>query len=125
MDNEVVKVNCSFCGKEIECPKNMLNSEKHACFECFQNLDKLSPSEDIRKIHVDIPREKMNEIMPEVLIGLLMKEVFPRLWSEAKADIKEMSKKELSEFMFLEGIQAALDLLIGTEEEIGEESFSA
>ena len=31
-----VNVNCSFCNKQIPCPKDMLSYEKHVCDECFE-----------------------------------------------------------------------------------------
>ena len=91
---KVMKVNCSFCGKEIECPKDMMKSKKHACFECFMELDKKPPGEkpDFERIHVDIPTDKMDEAMPKIMINSLMEEFIPQLWREEKARIKEMSR---------------------------------
>ncbi|MBI2558970.1 hypothetical protein HYW20_06635 [Candidatus Woesearchaeota archaeon] len=62
---ESVKVNCTFCGKEIECPKDMLQkSKKHMCYDCFQNAGELAKEEDLGEVHVDIP---MDELIPENL----------------------------------------------------------
>jgi len=48
MKPKILKVNCSFCGIEIECPEEMKDMEKHLCFNCFQNLSE-HEFEDIEK----------------------------------------------------------------------------
>ena len=49
-----IKVNCSFCGKEIECPESMVEkSKKNMCSDWFNNKD--WSDEDINDVHVDIP----------------------------------------------------------------------
>ncbi len=111
MEN-VVKVKCSFCGKEIECPENMLkDSKKHMCFECFSNpspeLERLS-EEEVSNIHIDIPRDKLDEVMPDFITNNLMSKVFPGIWDERKDELKELSKKELAKVMFADGIRSAL-----------------
>lgn len=108
-NEEIVKVNCSYCGKEIECPKNMLHEvEKHACLDCFENLPKNKNNRT--KVHVDIP---MNELMKgfdniediaDKFAEKQIKEVFPEIWAKHKDEMKEMSKKELAEKMFDEGL---------------------
>ena len=95
-----IKVNCSFCGKEIECPENMLNSKKHMCYDCFQNAGELAKGEDLGKVHVDIPMDKMDEMIPENLTNSLVEEAFPDVWKERKEELKAMSKHNLAEEMF-------------------------
>ena len=94
MENEPrsVKVNCSFSSKEIECPENMLNAEKHSCFECFQELSKKKDI-DIRNVHVDLPMDKFNEFVPETMADSMVWEVFPHVWKERKNELKEFSKR--------------------------------
>jgi hypothetical protein len=100
--DEIVKVNCSYCGKEIECPMNMLDKvEKHACFNCFQNLPK---SESKAKVHVDMPMNEAIENIADEFANKQAKEVFPDIWTKHKDEMKEMSKKELAEKMFGEGV---------------------
>jgi len=120
MKPKVIKVNCSFCGKEIECPESMMKMEKHACFECFQKLDEC-PREDIGKIHVDIPMDKMDDMMPNLLMSYVMEEVFPQLWEDEKPELKKMSKKELAEHMFAAGASTMFDALMEIDEEVEEE----
>lgn len=115
MEDKTIKVDCSFCGKEIECPENMMKTEKHACFECFNKLKEEWSGEDFSKVHVDIPMDKMDKIMPEILMNTLINEVFPELWRERKNDLKEMSKKELAEAMFAAGAESIMNIVKETE----------
>ena len=102
------KLNCDFCGKEIECPEHMLNSKKHVCFECFDSKKEELVKEEVGKLHVDIPPDKAVDFISDNLVDLLLDDVFPNLWKEAKKDVKEMSKREVSEAMFASGAGAAL-----------------
>ncbi len=111
MENEpkLVKVNCSFCGKEIECPEDMLEkSEKHMCFECFQSVNRNKLPRDLSKVHVDIPMDKLNEVIPEEMTNAVVKEAFPDVWQERKKELKEISKKEIAKEMFGEGAYIAI-----------------
>lgn len=112
---ESVKVNCSFCGKEIECPKDMLQkSKKHMCYECFQNAGELAKGEDLGEVHVDIPMDKMDELIPENLTNSLVKEAFPDVWKERKDELKAMSKRDLAEEMFGTGAYIAIQQMLAT-----------
>ena len=112
---ESVKVNCSFCGKEIECPKDMLQkSKKHMCYDCFQNAGELAKGADLGEVHVDIPMDKMDELIPENLTNSLVKEVFPDVWKERKEELKAMSKRDLAEEMFGAGVYIALQQMLAT-----------
>ena len=114
-NKESVKVNCSFCGKEIECPKDMLQkSKKHMCYECFQNAGELAKGEDLGEVHVDIPMDKMEELIPENLTNSLVKEVFPDVWKERKEELKAMSKRDLAEEMFGTGVYIAIQQMLAT-----------
>ena len=108
-----VKVNCSFCGSQMECPENMLKeSEKHMCFECFQNADEKGMPSDISKVHIDIPKEKLLDTMPEAMTDSMVEELFPEIWKERKEELKEMSKKEIAEEMFGAGVYVAINNFI-------------
>ena len=100
-----INVNCSFCGKGIECPENMKNVEKHACFECFQKLGEKIPAEEVARgrIHVDMPMGKAEEMLPGIMASLAAEEFFPMAWKEKKSELKEMSKKEIAKYMFAAG----------------------
>ena len=112
-NSKIIKVKCSFCGKDMECPDEMLKtSKRHMCYECFQKSDTIR-DKDMKDIHVDIPTNELSDTIAESFADNAVDEVFPRLWSEKKRDIKELSKKELSKEMFgagvYLGIQAFLD----------------
>ncbi len=101
-DEEIVKVNCSYCGKEIECPKSMIDKvEKHACLDCFEKLPKDKNNQT--KVHVDIPMNEAIEDIAREFASKQSREGFPEIWGEHKDEMKEMSKKELAEKMFYEG----------------------
>lgn len=103
-----VKVDCSFCGKEIECPPDMLNSEKYACYECFQSLKKSSP-QNFNNIHVDIPKDKF---LSDALLDTMMEEEFNKLWNNIKSDFKGMSKKEIAKRMFEMGANMTFETIM-------------
>lgn len=117
-DNTVkksVKVNCSFCGGEIECPEDMLQkSKKHMCYKCFQNAGELAKGEDLGGVHVDIPMDKMDELIPENLTNSLVEEAFPDVWKERKVELKAMSKRDLAEEMFGTGAYIAIQQMLAT-----------
>src|SRR3989338_9112023 len=108
MNSIEVKVNCSFCSKEIPCPESMIKAEKHACYDCFLKLKEKLSEKEIEKIHVAIPTEKVMQAMPDMVMSYAMEEIFPKLWKDKKEEFKEMSRKEVAEISFLAGIQIAL-----------------
>ena len=62
MDEKSVKVTCDFCGKEIECPKDMIKkAKKHMCHECFQDRAENGNPEELKDVHVDYPTENLIE----------------------------------------------------------------
>ena len=108
-NEESVPVNCSFCGKQIECPVDMLDkAEKHACFECFTKIGDTISEKDLNKIHVDIPQENAIEVMSKHLVDKMLLDIFPELWNEHEEELKEMSKKDLAREMFAEGAFIAM-----------------
>src|SRR3989338_7354989 len=109
-DIESVKVNCSFCAKEIKCPKDMLQKSKYICYACFTNTE--LPDEKLEDVYVDIPRDEMEEFIPEAMTRSLLSAVFPDIWKERKQDIKALSKKDLAEEMFGEGAYHAFHMII-------------
>lgn len=112
---DMKKVNCSYCGKEIECPEDMLNVEKHICYECFKNSEnKIKPGE-IGKAHIDIPMDKVSEEMPDMLAESCTNNVFPDIWTEYKEEVKEFSKKELARTMFKLGAGIMADNLMNSD----------
>lgn len=113
---EIQTIKCNFCDNRIECPEEMKNAEIHSCFECYEKMrDKLPKDES--KIHVEMTDLQAKEVMPEVLIGVLLEDIFPELWKENKEEIKEMSRRESSMMMFVEGAKSTLELMRQITEE--------
>jgi len=112
MKEQILKVKCSFCGKEIECPKDMIDTEKHSCFECFEKLKDSWSDIEKGKIHIDMPSEKLNQVLPEVLTDSMVEKIFPKVWSDKKQELKQLSKKELAREMFGAGAYIAIDNMI-------------
>ena len=108
-----VKVNCDFCGKEMECPKNMLEkAKKHMCHECFFERLNNGNDEPLKDVHVDFPT---NELVPELaneMTNEMVEEMFPKVWEKGKKELKEMSKKELACEMFGAGAYIALSNML-------------
>ena len=115
MDQNEILVNCSFCNVEIPCPKN-IRYQKHSCIDCFKKLKK-NPPENINKIHVAIPKEKIEQMVPEITIQMIMQDVFPEFWKEEKKKLKEMPRKEAVEYAFATGAGSLISLM----EELSEE----
>lgn len=120
MDKGSVKVNCSFCGKAIECPENMLNAEKHACYKCFEGIlkggEKMT-EEEIERVHVDIPRDKADEIADNYMINSVVDGAFPRFWKDEKERLKDMPRRDAIYYAFGSGATAMLGLVKQMEEE--------
>ena len=114
----VVKVKCDSCGKEIECPEEMLKtSKKHLCYTCFQDPKSTKDFKDdeLRNVHVDIPLEEATNEIADNIATVMVDETFPQIWSDKKEDFKDLSKKDLSKEMFgagvYLGIQAYMDFM--------------
>jgi hypothetical protein len=88
----------------------MKKAEKHACFECFEGLDKDS-GVDLEKLHIDVPMDKMRDMMRESMIKCLGDDIFPDFWKDTKSELKDLPKKKLAREAFLTGASCAIDLL--------------
>ena len=101
--SKIVKVECSFCGKGMECPEEMLKtSKKHMCHECFIKME--PQGEEMKDVHVDIPTEHLPETIASGMADSLVTDMFPELWNERKDGLKDLSKKELAIEMFGAGV---------------------
>jgi len=115
-----IKVNCSFCNKEMECPEDMLEkSKKHMCYECL--ITRGPSEEEIEDVHVDIPMDKMIETAVSGMADKMVEETFPELWRERKSELKEMSKKNLAEEMFGAGVYFGIKTFIETMKNLEED----
>ena len=121
MEPNEVNVKCSFCGKEVPCPKDMTNAEKHACFECFLKLQEELPEEEIKKVHVAIPKDKAVQFFNTALIKQIMEETFPEFWKDKKNELKEMSRREVAEHCFMIGAESMFAAMNDAMEEMEKE----
>ncbi|MBD3203976.1 hypothetical protein GF327_06760 [Candidatus Woesearchaeota archaeon] len=111
-DKKIHEVECSFCNEKITCPEDMLDSDKHACYSCFNELkDKLSEDEK-SKIHVDMPMSDMADMLLDTMIEI----AYPEFWKENKSKIIQMSKKEIAEEMFAAGASAVVEMMMHAHE---------
>ena len=106
-NSKIIKVKCCICGKDIECPEEMMKtSKKHMCYTCFQNpknYKKLNKDER-KNVHVDIPVNNLMDTIADNFTSMMVDELFPNLWAEKKEEFKELSKKNLSKEMFSAGV---------------------
>jgi hypothetical protein len=110
-ESKSVKVNCSFCGKEMECPEDMLaKSKKHMCFDCFNEKD--IPDEELKDVHIDAPVNALAARISSEMTNDIVDELFPELWRNKKGELKQMSKKELAEEMFGTGVYYGIRALM-------------
>ena len=118
MDENSVKVNCDFCEKEIECPKDMLEEvKKHMCYECFLEKVENGSDEELKDIHVDYPTEDLIEETASRMVDQMIEEVFPGVWNSKKSELKDMSKKDLAYEMFGAGAYIALSNMMKIQHE--------
>lgn len=102
------KVECSFCGKEMDCPNEMLKCNKHVCFECTDRLDEI-PEGDRENVHIDIPKEKLEGF--ELLINNISKDAYSDFWEVESARLRKKTKRKISEYSFMEGVRFAFELM--------------
>ncbi len=109
MDENSVKVNCDYCEKEMECPKDMLQTSKsHMCHECFSERVEKGSNEELKDVHVDFPTEDLIEKTANTMVNEMVEEVFSDIWNSKKSELKEMSKKDAAYEMFGAGAYIAL-----------------
>ncbi len=119
-EEKSIKVNCSFCGKGMECPEEMLeSSKKHMCHECFITIE--PQEEEMKDVHVDIPTDKLPETVASGMADSMVAEVFPNLWSERKDELKEKSKKDLAADMFGAGVYLGVKAFLETVKKVDED----
>lgn len=102
------KVTCSECGKEMDCPENMLSAETHICADC---TDEMTGD--------DNPLEAFGEFAETMkyvdgIVNELTELKLAGIWKEDKEELKNMTRKELAREMLREGIGEAFMLLATT-----------
>lgn len=114
MDKKPIKVKCSFCAKEMDCPEDMKDSKKHVCFECFQKVRNTLP-DNPEKVHIEVPESKLGEVMPDMVISTLMEKMFPEVWQDRKSELKGMPTKDIAAEMFAAGAGLAVEFMVGLQ----------
>jgi hypothetical protein len=118
----IIKVKCDCCGKDIECPEEMLKtSKKHLCYTCFQDPKSFKnfKQDELKNVHVDIPLEKFADEIADNFATMMVNEAFPKIWSDKKEDLKELSKKDLSKEMFGAGVYMGVQAFVDSMQESG------
>ncbi len=106
---EAIKVNCDFCGKEMECPPDMLEkAKKQMCGECFFQRKESGKEQELKNVHVDISPRDLAQNVANGITNSMVEDIFPDLWDEKKEELRELSKKELALEMFGAGAYNAL-----------------
>ena len=110
-DQKIVNVKCDFCGRDMECPEEMLKtSKKHMCSTCFKNPDNLK-GEDIGKVHIDMPMDEVDSIMAGRMAEEFSEKAFPMMWSSEKKELRRLSKKEMSKEVFEAGVYVGIQFM--------------
>ena len=120
-NSTIIKVKCDCCGKDIECPEEMLKtSKKHVCYLCFQDPEnfKKFTDEERKNVHVDVPLEEVTDEIADKFATMMVNEAFPKIWLEKKEDLKELSKKDLSKEMFGAGVFMGIQAFMDSTQEI-------
>ena len=115
MEKNIIKTKCDFCGKEIECPKEMINL-KQSCFNCFKNLPNKMGEIPVGKLHIDVNLKEIEQ-MNEFIAMNIFENVFPAIWKRRDDELKTMDKKEASKEMFMAGVLSTLDYVNESLEE--------
>lgn len=102
------KVKCSECGKEMDCPENMLHAEAHICADCTDEI-----------AGEDNPLEAFGEFAETMkyvdgIVNDITELKFAAIWKEDKDELKSMQRKKLAREMLHEGIGGAFFLLATT-----------
>lgn len=120
MNENSIKVNCGFCGKDMECPKSMLvTSKKHMCHLCFQERVDKGSGEELKDVHVDYPTYDLIDETASRMVDDMVKDVFPNIWNNRKKELKEMPRKELAYEMFGSGAFIALSTILKLQHKQG------
>jgi uncharacterized protein (DUF2252 family) len=110
-NQKMINVTCDFCGKEMECPEELLEkSEKHMCSTCFQNIDSFR-DQDLGEVHIDMSRDEIDEIVAGNIADDLTKQAFSLMWSKEKNRLRKLSKKEMSKEVFATGVYMGVQAL--------------
>ena len=109
-EEEMIKIKCTFCNKEIDCPESSKNSKIFICIDCVKlgKADKLS-DEEILDSYIEISDDDLDSMFDMVMDKV--EQMFPDLWKRHKDEMRDLSKKELAEQMFMAGAQSVFTIM--------------
>lgn len=110
-EGDVQTVKCSYCGEDMECPKNMLRVDKHVCSFCGEVMEDGMSEEEIKSAS---KRERMlsryqndvDEMADTIFTFAYPENAIP------KEFLKKMSKRELEENSFHCGVILTLNFIL-------------
>ena len=109
---KIMKNNCTLCNKEIYCPDSAMPLKRRLCYECYEKTEKDLTDKELEEIYVDMPIEKTVSMTARNLSNMIVKDMFPLVWSERKYAMKDKSKKEASGEMFMIGAYFAIRIML-------------
>ena len=99
-DEVIVKVYCSFCEKEIDCPENMLKLKKMFVMTALKRLEVKFQLENCVKFMLILTSRNLERVYHLFFQRIQLQWPFQRYGKVIKK-IKNMSKKEMVEEMVL------------------------
>lgn len=108
---DTIKVKCSCCGEEMDCPDAGLNIDMHACEFCTEVME-----EGMEKDEIAILSRKERELSPYYnSVGRMTQFIFSKLYEKARTprdEMRDMSKRDIEELAFGAGIHGALQIIL-------------
>ena len=105
---------CSSCKNQILVPDEKVNNfKKYLCSDCYEKMNESERKETIKNNNCYLEINEENFIKKELDLAnsfaeKAVEDVFPKIWQDKKEELKSMSKKELAEIMFFEGVFTAV-----------------
>lgn len=110
---KTAKTRCSFCGSEMECPVSMSEADKHVCEVCSELLAEGVGEKNLKKESLFIRQSGLQEHFKKAgkRTDLIADLYFGNYWQNEKNFLKTLSKKDLAEMAFCEGLYTILMLV--------------
>ena len=105
---------CSSCKNQILVPDEKVNNfKKYLCSDCYEKMNEVERKGTIQSNDCYIEINGEDFIKKEIDLAnsfaeKAVEDIFPKLWQDKKEELKSMSKKELAEIMFFEGVFTAV-----------------
>lgn len=106
----MMKVKCSICGMDMDCPESMLSAQRHFCARCTDMLAEGYEPEDLKMDKESLERrfKRCDEVAEEMLDI-----AFYGYWNKVQAQgMEHYNYEALSKMFFLQGASSMLDDLM-------------